>query len=318
MRSVRSLRSAYGWALAVCLLVAVSVSLGAVPSAPTNLAAQVVGNTVNLTWTASVAGPVLAYKLEAGSAPGLTNVATVILGNSPSFSAAAVPAGTYFVRVRAIGADGESLPSNEVTVVVGTNPGCAAPPNAPINLVGNVSGSVVTLTWAPGGGCPASNYVVQAGSAPGLSNIAVVNNGLPLALTASGPAGTYYVRVIAQNAFGASGASNEVVLQISGGGGTPSPLCNVLTATLSSAPFGDPDKAVATARVSAPSASQVFLNFTSYRRVGASWVEYDWWRQVHVFNTISVSAIIDKPALQAWRLDFRCDGILRAQLEGSR
>ncbi len=229
-----------------------------------------------------------------------------------------MPAGTYFVRVRAIGADGESLPSNEVTLVVGSNPGCAAPPNAPINLVGNVSGSVVTLTWASGGGCPASNYQVQAGSAPGLSNVAVVNNGLSLALTASGPPGTYYVRVIAQNAFGASSASNQVVVQISGGGGTPSPLCNVLTAALASAPFGDPDKAVATARVPATSSSPVFLNFTSYRRVGGAWVDYDWWRQVHVFTTISVSAIIDKPALQPWRLDFRCDGILRAQLEGSR
>src|SRR5688572_1526623 len=82
MRSVRSLRGAFGWALVVGLGCAVSVALGAVLSAPTNLVAQIVGNSVNLAGTPSVAGPVLAYKLEAGSAPGLVNVAPVSLGTS--------------------------------------------------------------------------------------------------------------------------------------------------------------------------------------------------------------------------------------------
>ena len=44
-------------------------TLGAVPSAPTNLTAQVVLNAVTLAWTPA-SGDVLAYRIEAGSASG--------------------------------------------------------------------------------------------------------------------------------------------------------------------------------------------------------------------------------------------------------
>ena len=84
------------------------------PARP-NLSAQVHGSTVTLSW--SDPGNLTHFDLEAGSAPGLNDLLTTSL-RGPSFTAAAVPAGTYYLRVRAINDVGRSLPSNEVQVVV--------------------------------------------------------------------------------------------------------------------------------------------------------------------------------------------------------
>jgi hypothetical protein len=197
------------------VLVTVAVT-GAVPSAPSNLAAQVVGATVTLSWTPPAVGPVIGYRLEAGSASGLSNLANTSLGVSPLLTATAVPNGTYYVRVRAIGVDGESSPSNEVVVTVPGGSGCAAVPNPPVSVAASVAGMIVSLSWATGGGCPTASFVVHAGSAPGLSNIAIVHAGALVGLSASAPAGTYYVRVHAQNAFGTSAPSNEIAVVVGG------------------------------------------------------------------------------------------------------
>jgi hypothetical protein len=314
MRAGVVARGAHAIVLTMAVVSLLAVTAGAIPSAPTNLTAQVVGNTVTLTWTAPP-GAVSGYKLEAGSAAGLSNLANLPVGPTPAFSATGVANGIYYVRVRAIDLTGESQPSNEVVVTVGTA-GCTAPPNAPLNLTATVTGATVTLSWLSGGGCAASNFSVRAGTAPGSSNAAIANVGAVLSLTATGPNGTYYVRVVAQNTFGTSAPSNEVIVQI---GGAVSPVCGQLTATVSSAPFGDPDRAVVTYRYPASAAGRPFLNFTSFRSSGSTWVEYDWFRSVIVLPNgyVSGSAIIDKPGGEPWRLEFRCDGVLLAQLQGS-
>lgn len=205
------------WARSLATLAAIALATGgahAVPSAPVNLAAQVSGSTVTLTWTPTFLGTIIGYRVEAGSASGLGNLASTIVGPIPMLTAPAVPNGTYFVRVRAIGSDGESAPSNEVAVTVGGGGACTAAPNPPVNLAATVTGMVIALSWAPGGGCTATNFVLHAGSAPGSSNVAIVNMGGNLALTASAPNGTYYLRAYAQNGFGTSGPSNELVVQI--------------------------------------------------------------------------------------------------------
>jgi hypothetical protein len=56
------------------------------------------------------------YVLEAGSAPGLTNIASLPVGGS-SLTVLAPP-GTYYVRVRPRNGCGSGLPSNEVLVTV--------------------------------------------------------------------------------------------------------------------------------------------------------------------------------------------------------
>ena len=182
--------------LAFIGVILASTAVLAVPSSPTNLRAGVAGSTVTLTWTAA-AGGVTGYRLEAGTAPGLSNVASGSISAATSVTASAVPSGTYYIRVRAIGVDGESAPSNEVVVSVGGGAAalCAGPPSAPLWLTPTINGQMVTLSWAPSGGCPATNYVVLAGSAPGASNIAIANVGPATSLSVAAPAGSLYVRV---------------------------------------------------------------------------------------------------------------------------
>ena len=75
-----------------------------------------------------------------------------------------------------------------------------------------------TLTWAaPLFGPAATSYVVEAGTATGLSNITVFNTGgSGTTLVVPGvPPGTYYVRIRAVNALGVSPPSFERVLTMS-------------------------------------------------------------------------------------------------------
>src|SRR5262249_13108324 len=123
-------------------------------------------------------------------------------------------------------------------------------PGPPINLAFSVSGSTVTLTWtAPASGDPASSYVLDAGSTSGASNLASVATGnAATVFVATGvSAGTYFVRVRAQNASGTGAASNEVVVVVgqvacASPPGPPSGLSSVVsgaTVTLGwSAPAG--------------------------------------------------------------------------------
>jgi hypothetical protein len=180
------------------------------PDAPGNLSAAVTGTTVVLNWNApSTGGPVTNYVVEAGSAPGLANLAvSATAGAQTSMAFSGVPFGTYYVRVRAQNALGSGGPSNEITVAV-----ICPLPAAPTNLGLTQSGSSVTFTWQASGG--ATSYLLVVGSAPGASDLLVSDVGLTTSLTATGPPGTYYVRLLAQNACGNSaGSSNEVVVTI--------------------------------------------------------------------------------------------------------
>jgi hypothetical protein len=194
---------------AAVLLCGSAVRLFAVPSAPINLTAIVVGSTVTLIWNSTSVQPLFGHRLEAGSASQLSNLASVLIGTSTVFVAPNVPAGTYFVRVRAVGVDGDSAPSNEVVVSVGGS--CTTPPAPPVNFTSVVNGSFVALNWSNGAGCPATKFILHAGSAPFASNLAIVSvGGDTLSFGASAPAGTYYLRVYAENLYGLSGPSNEV------------------------------------------------------------------------------------------------------------
>jgi hypothetical protein len=87
------------------------------PAAPSNLAAAVSGSTVTLTWAAG--NGATSYLLLVGSGPGRNDLLVGDLGSAATMlTASNVTAGTYFVRVQALNACGQSGPSNEAVVTV--------------------------------------------------------------------------------------------------------------------------------------------------------------------------------------------------------
>lgn len=196
------------------VLLVVGAGGNQLPDAPTNVLPFVSNGLLTLTWTSpSGGGPVTDYVVEVGSASGSSNIATLTVAR-PVFTYSPVPAGFYFFRVRARNSAGVGAASTEVLLVVG---GVAAPPNPPTFSGASVSGSTVTLSWqAPQGGTPATSYIVEAGSATGLANLAVANVGNVLTQSFAGvPPGTYYIRIRAMNAQGVSVVSTERVITVS-------------------------------------------------------------------------------------------------------
>ncbi len=184
------------------------------PGAPSGLTGSSTGSTISFSWTApTTGGAPTAYIIEAGSGPGLSNLANFSTGNTTtSFSSGGIANGLYYIRVRATNSYGTGGPSNEAPIRVGP-----APPNAPTGLSGSAVGNNINLSWtAPVGGGTPTAYTIEAGSAPGLANLANFSTGNTATAFASGGVanGTYYLRVKATNAVGPSGPSNEAILQV--------------------------------------------------------------------------------------------------------
>ena len=178
---------------------------------PTGFTVTWTGTVATVSWTAPAADSAedvpTDYVLEAGTAPGLSDAATVRVGNATSFSAD-VSTGIYYVRVRAENAYGDSDPTEDLEVRA---PGG---PQNPTGLVDYGSGSVVDLRWNPSyGGYAATGYVIEAGSAPGRSDLAVLPVGNVTRFVVNAPPGVYYVRVRATNSSGPSGPSNEILVR---------------------------------------------------------------------------------------------------------
>jgi hypothetical protein len=202
------------FALVFTLSIIAGVATHAVPATPANLQSVVNGHTVSFTWQPSPGAT--GYVIEAGSAPGLSNLASITVPATPSYSVPGVPVGVYYVRVRSIDASGASAPSNEVVVAVsGASTGpCAGPPDPPTRLRGLVDGTQVSLSWQPAiTGCPPTSYIILAGSSQGLANLAQI----PVAsasFSGNAPDGVYFVSVAGVNAAGTSAPSGSVVVVV--------------------------------------------------------------------------------------------------------
>ena len=184
------------------------------PGAPGTLSGSANNQTVNLAWSAPSTGVTQGYRLLVGSAPGLANLLVADYAASVTgLVAPGIPYGTYFTRVAATNVCGAGPVSNEVILVVQP---CAAPPQAPTGLHFSRTGSFVALAWsAPAAGPAPSSYTLVVGSQTGGSDILILPTGTTATSTgASAPPGTYYVRVVAQNTCGVSGASNEIVVVV--------------------------------------------------------------------------------------------------------
>ncbi|MCA1585911.1 MAG: matrixin family metalloprotease [Acidobacteria bacterium] len=189
----------------------ITVASAPTPMAPSALVAAVRGNTVTLQWLASPGPPPLGYVVQAGSAPGLSDLANVAVSGL-AFAASGVQAGTYYVRVRAHGSAGLSAASNEVQVVVTPVP----LPGAPGNLRAIVAaGGGVTVEWeAPTAGAAPTGYLLEAGSAPGLANLARLQLSSTTFATAGVAPGQYHLRVRAINTSGSGPASSDIVVTV--------------------------------------------------------------------------------------------------------
>lgn len=202
----------------VAVVVVSSVTARAQHVAPSNLRASVSGSDVVITWHAGGSMPPDAFRLEAGSASGLADLAIVNLpwgahqGLDAQFAAAGVAPGVYFLRVRAVYGGVPGAASEEVVMRVGTS-ACTLP-NAPQNVHATVASETVTIDWeAAATGGDASGYVVEAGSTPGVPNVAIITLDATR-VSVSAPPGRYFVRLRAMGICGASEPSPEVVIVV--------------------------------------------------------------------------------------------------------
>jgi hypothetical protein len=88
----------------------------AAPNAPAGLTGSVTAGVVSLSWSPSANATT--YVIEGGSATGLIDLGVLPTGVLDTNIAGALPAGTYFLRVRAANRFGLSPVSNEVQVIV--------------------------------------------------------------------------------------------------------------------------------------------------------------------------------------------------------
>jgi PKD repeat protein len=184
--------------------------------APTNLRASITGTTVQLDWDQPPNA--VAWQLEAGSGPGLSNV-IVFRTITRTLTVTGVPDGFYYVRVRSAPPDFSdlSIPSNEIVVGVS---GCRAQPTiaSPTNFGASVVGNQVTLSWKPPryGETPApTSYILEVGSAPGFRDLVVFDTRTAAtSLQATAPNGVYYLRIYARTPCATSDASNEITIAV--------------------------------------------------------------------------------------------------------
>lgn len=186
----------------------------AAPAAPVQLSPSLQGNVVSLTWLPPPGGA-SSYVLVAGTQPGQADLGVFDTGSSATSFVGPVPSGTYYTRIIARSACGDSAPSNGVAFTAGR---AVAMPGRAVGLtITQGAGGVVVLTWHPpaSGGSP-TNYIVEAGSASGAADIGAASNGsTATAFSVAGlPPGRYFIRVRAQNSAGVGLPSNEFVLTV--------------------------------------------------------------------------------------------------------
>ena len=189
------------------------------PRAPFDVAAITSGFRVRVSWRPNRLGSVPSgHILEAGFTPGTTAV-TIATTAVPFLEVPGVPPGRYFIRVRATNAFGVGPPSNEYALVVNGNG--AGSPDSPQSLIAWMSGRRLNATWIdPVAGERPTDYVVEVGSATGMSNIAVRPVSLRSFSYEPVPDGFYFLRVRARLGANLGPPTREVLVKLGGG---PSP-----------------------------------------------------------------------------------------------
>lgn len=185
------------------------------PDAPVSaVRALAVGGRVSLRWDGGGGGLPGEYVLEAGTAPGQSDLAVVGTGRLTGAFDTQAGAGRYVVRARARNAAGLGPPSPETVVTLDATGATA--PSAPAVFGYGAFGSSVTVGYTPVTGTPPVQHVFEAGTAPGRRDLGTI----PVefgSFTARGvPPGVYYGRVRARNPAGEGPPSREMQFVVGG------------------------------------------------------------------------------------------------------
>ena len=217
--------------------VTVSVGCSSTPRRVSSLRATTVGGLVKLTWTdpdgcsgtrydVALTPASASASVAAGDAATTRAVAAVQTAAAPQVLATDEPqattyltAGTYVARVRTRSDAGVGEIA-ETQFTVGGNT-CPTPLHH-LKLRTVVAGRRLGLFWTPldpevvadDDAQAAVSYAIEAGSAPGASDIGVLPMGRAAQFITNAPPGVYYVRVRAGNACGGGLASNEARLVV--------------------------------------------------------------------------------------------------------
>jgi hypothetical protein len=187
-----------------------------------------VGATVTIEWS----GLPLAqgYTLEAGTTPGVANIATVNLPASVTRVVVFAPNGTYYVRVRGFAGalTGDFSPVQAVTVGGPVTCGTLV---APTVAAANSSYLSVKVDWTPVAG--AVGYMVEYSRINGTTELAEPAGPTVNSVTKyAGFTGNFFVRVVAHNSCGETAASGYVPFSITNSPGsgprTPDPAPGTL------------------------------------------------------------------------------------------
>jgi hypothetical protein len=189
-----------------------------VPSAPTRLSGSASDQNVALSWTAAAGEPIISYLLEAGSRPGQSDFGTFDTRLPvQSLLVTGLPANTYHLRVRAKTASGISAASNEVALVILPRDSCGSKPPAPKGIEAGVTGTTIVVAWgASGGECPVTSYIIEMGSADGLSDVGVIptQSASTRYVIANAPTGSYVIAVRGVNPAGAGPATPGIPVTV--------------------------------------------------------------------------------------------------------
>lgn len=186
------------------------------PNAPAALTAVTSGRTFTFNWLAPAVGPKpTGYRLEAGSESGRSDLASMHLGPAATFAIDRVPPGSYYVRVRAENAGVAGAASNEVVVNASAGTAHCTPVEPPGPVAYRAVGSRLAFEWPPHftGGAP-TGYRLEAGTRPGLADIATIALGSARTFDAIVPPGTYFLQLRASNSCGTSAPGPAIRLPV--------------------------------------------------------------------------------------------------------
>lgn len=183
-----------------------SASIRLLPSAPTAAAATAITSSgFTATWS-SVYGAT-GYAIDISPVSNFSSSVTTQTTSSTSYSAGSLTAGTtYYYRVRASNASGQSVNSNTVTVIT-------MPPAPVATSAGAVTTTSFNANWSVTAG--ASSYLLDVSTDGNFGSFIPGYNGFSLTATSAAVSSltagsTYYYRLRAVNASGISGNSNTI------------------------------------------------------------------------------------------------------------